>query len=190
MATPGQLPLSDLLACGYSTRRVSYPQGPPGASPLGGTGLARSPPVQAAGLLGLSWDEAWGIQARAVKRGQARKEARVVTQLGVDEKAAAKGHTDLTLVCDLEQATVEYSGEDRTTASLDAYDLSLSDTQRAGIEAVAMDMWEPYLQSTLTQVPEAAEKIVFDRFHIMGHMGKAVESRPHARTPGSERGRG
>jgi transposase len=122
--------------------------------------------------LGLSWDEAWGIQARAVKRGQARKEARVVTQLGVDEKAAAKGHTDLTLVCDLEQATVEYSGEDRTTASLDAYDLSLSDTQRAGI------------------VPEAAEKIVFDRFHIMGHMGKAVESRPQARTPGSERGRG
>lgn len=130
----------------------------------------------AAGILGLSWDEAWGIQARAVKRGQARKEARVVAQIGVDEKAAAKGHTYLTLVCDLKQATVEYIGEDRKQASLDAYYTELTPQQREGIEAVAMDMWEPYLQSTLAHVPAAAEKIVFDRFHIMGHMGKAVDT--------------
>ncbi len=130
----------------------------------------------AAGILGLTWDEAWGIQERAVKRGQARKEERVVAQIGVDEKAAAKGHTYLTLVSDLERATVEYIGEDRTQASLDGYYTSLSDTQRAGLEAVAMDMWEPFIQSTLTHVPAAGEKIVFDRFHIMGHMGKAVDT--------------
>jgi len=130
----------------------------------------------AAGILGLSWDEAWGIQARAVKRGQARKGARVVTQIGVDEKAAAKGHRYLTLVCDLAQGTVEHIADDRTQASLDGYYTSLSDTQRAGLEAVAMDMWQPYIQSTLTHVPDAAQKIVFDRFHIMGHMGKAVDT--------------
>lgn len=130
----------------------------------------------AAKILGLTWDEAWGIEARAVRRGQARKGPRIVAQLGVDEKAAAKGHTDLTLVCDLEQATVEYIGEERTQASLEAYYAGLSDTQRAGIEAVAMDMWEPYIQATLTHVPGAEEKIVFDRFHIMGHMGKAVDT--------------
>jgi transposase len=37
-----------------------------------------------------------------------------------------------------------------------------------------MDMWEPYIQATRARVPEAAEKIVFDRFHIMGHVGKEV----------------
>jgi len=70
----------------------------------------------AAGILGLSWDEAWGIQERAVKRGHARKGERVVTQIGVDEKAAAKGHRYLTLVCDLEQGTVEHIADDRKQA--------------------------------------------------------------------------
>jgi transposase len=39
-----------------------------------------------------------------------------------------------------------------------------------------MDMWEPYIQATRARVPEAAEKIVFDRFHIMGPIGKAVDT--------------
>ncbi|MGH2609536.1 MAG: ISL3 family transposase [Tepidiformaceae bacterium] len=49
------------------------------------------------------------------------------------------------------------------------------EAQRAGIAAVAMDMWEPYVQSVLTYLPDGARKIVFDRFHIMGHMGDAVD---------------
>lgn len=61
----------------------------------------------AATILALTWDEAWGIQARAVKRGQARKAARVVAQIGVAEKAAAKEHPYLTLGCDLQAGTVE-----------------------------------------------------------------------------------
>ena len=32
----------------------------------------------------------------------------------------------------------------------------------------------PFFQATLRHVPEASGKIVFDRFHIMGHVGKAV----------------
>jgi len=38
-----------------------------------------------------------------------------------------------------------------------------------------MDRWGPYIQATRAKVPEAAEKIVFDRFHVMGHIGKAVD---------------
>ena len=39
-----------------------------------------------------------------------------------------------------------------------------------------MDMWEPFFQATLRHVPEAPEKIVFDRYHIMSHVGKAVDA--------------
>ena len=60
-------------------------------------------------------------------RGPLRQN-RIVRQLGVDEKAVAKGHTYLTLVGDV------------------------------------------------TQVPDAAEKIVFDRFHIRQHMGTEVDT--------------
>lgn len=127
-------------------------------------------------ILRISWDEAWGLMQRAVKRGRERKKARVVRRIGVDEKAAAKGHRYLTLVCDLDEGTVEHIAEDRKQESLDGYYDGLSKKELKGIEAVAMDMWEPYIQATLAKVPDAAEKIVFDRFHVMGHIGKAVDT--------------
>ncbi len=70
-------------------------------------------------ILRISWDEAWHILERAVERGQRAKRPRVTPHLGVDEKAIAKGHQYLTLVCDLDRATVEFIAEDRKQASLD-----------------------------------------------------------------------
>jgi transposase len=113
---------------------------------------------------------------RAGTRGRARKQARVVRQIGVDEKAAAKGHRYLTLVCDLDEGTVEHIAKDRKQERLDGYDAGLTKEQLDGIEAVAMDMWAPSIQATLAKVPDAVAKIVFDRFHVMGPVGKAVDT--------------
>ncbi len=48
--------------------------------------------------------------------------------------------------------------------------------QLAGVEAVAMNMWEPYVQSTLAPVPGAAHKIVPDPFHLVKCMNAAVNA--------------
>lgn len=127
-------------------------------------------------LLKLSWDEAWHLMERAVERGQQRKKRRVIPYLGVDEKAVARRHQYVTLVCDLNRGTIEYLAENREKTSLDAYYASLSKKQLAGIKGVAMDMWDPYIASTLAHVPDGAKKIVFDRFHIMQHMNEAVDA--------------
>jgi len=127
-------------------------------------------------LLRLSWDELWGIMQRAVTRGRARKQARVMPVIGVDEKAFKKGHSYMTVVCDAQEGRVEYVAEDRTAEALSGFWRSLSDEQRAGIEAIVMDMWPAYIHSTLAQVPQANEKIVFDRFHIMMHVSRAVDT--------------
>lgn len=126
-------------------------------------------------ILRISWDEAWHLMKRAVRRGRERKARKVVRHIGVDEKAAAKGYRYLTLVCDLNEGTVEHVSEDRRLESLDGYYAGLTKKQLDGIEAVAMDMWEPYIRSTLARVPGAAEKIVFDRFHVMSFISKAVD---------------
>jgi transposase len=126
-------------------------------------------------LLRLSWDEAWHLMERAVERGQRAKKQRVIPLLGVDEKAVARRHQYVTLVCDVDRGTVEYLAENREKTSLDAYYDSLSERQLAGIEAVAMDMWDPYIAATVAHVPDGRRKIVFDRFHIMQHMNKAVD---------------
>jgi len=126
-------------------------------------------------ILRISWDEAWEIKRRAVARGRARRHPRVPARLGVDETAIARGHNYLTLVCDLTEGTVEYLAEERKQASLDGYFTGLTVAQRRQIRAVGMDMWEPYVQSVQTWVPQAERKIVFDPFHIVQHMNQAVD---------------
>ena len=126
-------------------------------------------------LLHLSWDEAWHVMERAVARGLNAKKRRVISLLGVDEKSFAKRHRYVTLVCDLKRGTVEYIAADRKKTSLDAYYLSLTKKQLAGIQATAMDMWDPFIAATVDHVPGGRHKIVFDRYHIMAHMNKAVD---------------
>ena len=130
----------------------------------------------ACGILGISWDEADRIKQRAVQRGLARKSPGVMPRLCVDEKGMGHGQDYLTIVAQVEadQTTVQYVGEERERESLDAFWESLTGEQLAGVEAVAMDMWEPYVQSTLSHVPGAAGKIVHDPFHLVKYMNEAV----------------
>ncbi len=98
----------------------------------------------AAALLRITWDEAWGIKDRAVRRGLARRTAETIPHLGVDEKAITKGHRYLTIVADLDRQRVLFLNDDRTAESLDAFWPTCTSAQRDSIEAVAMDMWDPY----------------------------------------------
>lgn len=83
--------------------------------------------ASAAKLLRVNWDEAWHLMDRAVARGLAAGAHSVPTHLGVDEKAAGKGHDYITVVSDLDAATVEYIADERRQASLDGY---FSEVQR------------------------------------------------------------
>jgi len=130
----------------------------------------------ACAILAISWEEADGIKQRAVKRGLARKQPAVMPRLCVDEKGVGNGQDYLTIVAQVqaERTTVQYVGDGREQGSLDAFWQSLLPAQLAGVEAVGMDMWEPFVQSTLAHVPGAASKIVHDPFHLVKAMNEAV----------------
>jgi transposase len=139
--------------------------------------VLKSCSLTAAGrLLDLSWDEAWGIMERAVARGQERKAPTRMRYVGVDEKSIRKGHRYHTLVVDLETSTVEAVRPDRDQESLEGYWRTLTAEQKAGIEGIAMDMWPAYIAATRAQIPNATAKIVFDRFHVMQYLNKAVDT--------------
>ena len=123
----------------------------------------------------LSWDEAAGIQGRAVRRGLARRQVEPVAYLGLDETSFQKRHEYVTVVSDLENDRVLYVGDDRKRETVNAYWTSLSPEQLDAIRAIAMDMWEPYILSTRDHVPNADQKIVFDKFHVAQHLNKAVD---------------
>src|SRR5262249_49450312 len=130
----------------------------------------------AARLLGISWDQTWAVMERAVARGWQRKRRRVIRLLGVDEKSVGAGQDYFTLVTDLTRRTVEYVADDRSKDSLAGFFRGLTPRQLAGIQAVAMDMWPPFIRATRAHLPDADGKIVFDRFHIMKHMNEAVDA--------------
>ena len=143
-------------------------------------------------ILRISWDEADGIKQRAIDRGLRRRTEEPVRRLCIDEKAVGWGHRYVTIVscADGETARVLAIEDDRQERSLNRFWRSLTKEQRAGIETVAMDMWEAYRNSTLRFVPEAEDKIVYDNFHVAKHMNKAVdEVRRSEHLPAGWRGR-
>lgn len=125
--------------------------------------------------LDVGWDTIDAIMSRAAKRGLARRASRVVRIIGIDEKSIKKGHKYFTIVSDLDRGQVLWIGIGRKRETIDSYWATLSAEQLAGIEGIAMDMWLPYYESAMAHVPNAAEKIVFDKFHIVSYLTKAVD---------------
>jgi transposase len=125
--------------------------------------------------LRLSWDQVAGIQARAVRRGLARRVRRSPTAIGVDETSFQKRHEYVTVVNDLDEGIVLHVADNRRQEVLESYFEDLGPKGCAALENIAMDMWAPFIAATRAHVPEADEKIVFDKFHIAKHLGDAVD---------------
>lgn len=125
--------------------------------------------------LGLSWGAIDRLMQRAVARGLTRREAVSPRRLCVDETSFRKRHDYVTVVTDPQAGTVLHVADDRRTGSLAGYYEALSEEQKARIEAVAMDMWPAYIKATLEHVPEAEQKMAFDRFHVAKLLGEAVD---------------
>jgi transposase len=126
----------------------------------------------AARQLGLSWSEANGIMQRAVDRGLIRRTAVNTPVLGVDEKSF-QGREFVTVVCDLDGGTVLHVADGRGSEALQSCYAAMTPEQRSAVQAVAMDMHQPYVLATENALPDAT--IVFDKFHIAKLAGDAVD---------------
>jgi len=124
-------------------------------------------------LLGIGWETGHEIMKRAVARGLERRQLDQLKHLGLDEKSFKRGHSYVTLLTDLEQSRVLEVVEDRTTEAAGQLWDTLSAEQRAAVEAVAVDMWEPFIQSVREQVPAA--DVVHDKFHVSKYLNEAVD---------------
>ena len=137
--------------------------------------LKEATPAAVARRLGLTWEEANGIVERAVRRGLARRTPVAGRRLGIDEHSYLKHFQFVTMVVDLDAQTVLHVADDRTAETLAGYFAGLSLEERRGIDAIAMDMWDPYRKTVRDYVPDGEAKIVFDRFHVMRHVTEAMD---------------
>ncbi len=94
-------------------------------------------------------------------------------RLAIDEIAVRRGHSYMTVVLDYDTGRVVWMGEGRQIETLDRFFENMPETARSGIRAVAIDMWEPYINSIRKWCPEA--DIVFDLFHVVKAFNKVID---------------
>ena len=127
-------------------------------------------------LLRIGWEGAQRIMERGVERGLARRGVEQPKQAGMDEKSFRRGQSYVTTLNDIDadNARVLEVVEGRTHEAAVALLETLPPAQRAGVRAVAVDMWEPFLTAVRQVLPEA--DIVHDKYHVASHLNTAVDS--------------
>ena len=93
-----------------------------------------------------------------------------------DSSDPRKGQSYITVVSNIDTGTIEHLADERRQSSLDSFFEKFSAEERQGIEAVAMDMWDPYINSTREHLVDADDKIVFDRYHLMKYLTGALDT--------------
>ncbi len=95
--------------------------------------------------------------------------------IGIDEISIKKGHTYRIVVSDLvRRRPIWFGGGDRSEQSMDMFYQWLEEKKTASITLAVMDMWRAFETSTVKHAPQAA--ILYDKFHVMRHLGKALDT--------------
>jgi transposase len=108
-----------------------------------------------------------------VQRGLKARKWKPLRVIGIDEVSRSKGQRYLTLVYDLERGRLVWAGEGRDTETMKKFFVWLGPRRGRSIQVVSCDMWKPYLNATEENLPQAT--IVFDRFHVVQHLNRAVD---------------
>ncbi len=139
--------------------------------------------------LHLDWDSVKTLDMQYMRAQLARAGAPGPKAIGIDEISIRKGHTYRIVVSDLiRRRPIWFGGVDRSEASMQMFYDWLGPRKSAGIRLAVMDMWKPFRKATNARAPQAA--ILFDKFHIMRHLGDAldqVRKSEYKRLAGSER---
>jgi transposase len=124
--------------------------------------------------LKLDWDAVKTLEKQYMRAQLAKAGRPGPKAIGIDEISIRKGHTYRIVVSDLiRKRPIWFGGEDRSEKSMAMFYDWLADKKSRGIRLAVMDMWKPFRTVTNARAPQAA--ILFDKFHIMRHLGDALD---------------
>lgn len=139
--------------------------------------------------LNLDWHTVKELDKQYMRIQLARAGTPGPKAIGIDEISIKKGHSYRIVVSDLIRGRpIWFGGADRSEASMNQFYEWLGPKKIAGIRLAVMDMWKPFRNATSKSAPQAA--ILFDKFHVMRHLGEALDQvrrAEYARLEGKER---
>ena len=123
--------------------------------------------------LGLNWKTVKAIDKQYLERDFGQPDYEGLSVLAVDEISVRKNHQYLTVVLDYETGRVVHVGKGRKAKTLIRFFNKLKPRQRKAIDAVVMDMWDPFIKAVKKKLPNA--RIVFDLFHVVAAFGRVID---------------
>ena len=139
--------------------------------------------------LHLDWETIKELEMQYMAAQLARAGTPGPEVIGIDEISIRKGHTYRIVVSDLlRRRPIWFGGADRSEASMLMFYDWLGPKKSERIRLAVMDMWKPFRTAAAERAPKAA--ILFDKFHIMRHLGEAldeVRKSEYARLSGRQR---
>ena len=95
-------------------------------------------------------------------------------RLAIDEIALKKGQNDyMTVILDYDTGRVVWMGLGHGVPTLDAFFRKMPRNAREQIQAVVIDMWDPYIKAIRQWCPQA--DIVFDLFHVVRAFNRIID---------------
>ncbi len=124
--------------------------------------------------LNLHWEAVKTLEMQYMRAQLAKAGTPGPKAIGIDEISIRKGHTYRIVVSDLvRHRPIWFGGDDRTERSMAQFYEWLGPKKARGIRLAVMDMWKPFRTAMQTHAPQAA--ILFDKSHIMRHLGEALD---------------
>jgi transposase len=126
-------------------------------------------------VIGEHANRIWRILEHYVERARGRVDLSFFHVLGIDEFSVRKGHKYMTSFSDIDASRVIFVAESRRKGVVWEFtrDLKQRGYDSRRINLICCDMWDAYLNGIRHHIPQAS--VVFDRFHIMKQMNKAIE---------------
>jgi transposase len=128
---------------------------------------------EVAEFLGLDWKTVKEVDKRCLEEEFPETDYNGLRILAVDEISIKKGRRYLTVVLDFQTGRVVWLGKDRTRKTLRRFFRGMTKNQKRRLEAVAMDMWQPYIRAVHDAVPHV--QIVFDLFHVVSGFNRVID---------------
>jgi transposase len=125
-------------------------------------------------LTGVSWHGIGRIVERVVAEAGLADPLEGLTGVTVDEVSYKRGHKYLTIVTNLATGDVVWTGKGKNAETLGKFFDDLGEVRTAKLKVVAIDMSAAYTKSVTERAPNA--EIVYDRFHVVCLVTKAVDS--------------
>ena len=125
-----------------------------------------------ASILGVGWDMIKNIHKLKLRRMYRTIPVTKITTLGIDEFSIRKRHHYMTIFVDLSTGRIVHAVEGTAKEKLMPFLRKLKKRAKS-LKAIAMDMSRSFFWAVRDILPNV--DVVFDRFHIMALMSKAID---------------